>query len=551
MKYCLLFLYCLINLFSLQAQQWEWARQASLTTGKQKSKDIHSDNAGNVYMIGYNDSIAYYGSYTLNPGSFVVKYNASGQLLWAMELPGTVQGLATDATNNLFLTGDFSGSITLGSLSLSSNGGNDLYLAKFNGSGIVTWARSYGGSLNDGVTAIVIDHLDNLFITGTYQDSISFDSQHLKIQETNNYGNRLFYLAKLNPTGVATWARTCPYNYAGNQFQYYAPEFLALDKNGCAYITGSYTGFPCYMYCDAHFILKYDSEGMLKLNERPWDAYEEQFGLAVDENLDIITEYNCGTHYTWCRVMVKYDSLMNIKWQTGLGNYTYGTNYTFIYGLSTDSLNNIYVMGLFGAGDQYSNDTVEVCGQTIVSNGETDILVGKFDSAGNCVWVKTAGGSGEENWPNNYDPWPAMFVNKSGDCYLTGGFNSDTWTTGIQNDTIVFNSDDTLINDGNWQHIYVAKIPSTNFVVTKAPSIIKITSEINITPNPSSGIFRITSENKNDYSIRVYDLLGNCVLIKTLSENNCDFDLSSHAKGIYFVEVIGDNERMVKKVVLE
>ncbi len=71
-------------------------------------------------------------------------------------------------------------------------------------------------------------------------------------------------------------------------------------------------------------------------------------------------------------------------------------------------------------------------------------------------------------------------------------------------------------------------------------------------PNPTSGIFIINFKNKSSTTtICVYDVLGNCILNKyKCTELSSEIDLSTQAKGIYFIEIISAEERVVKKVAL-
>src|SRR5690242_10193079 len=59
-------------------------------------------------------------------------------------------GVATDASGNIYVAGSFSGaSITFGSTVLNNIGGYDMYLVKYNGGGNVLWAQAFGGSDGD------------------------------------------------------------------------------------------------------------------------------------------------------------------------------------------------------------------------------------------------------------------------------------------------------------------------------------------------------------------------------------------------------------------
>src|SRR3989442_838529 len=54
-------------------------------------------------------------------------------------------GVVTDGSGNVYVTGAFIGSMTLGSTTVAATGGADFYLAKFNRSGALQWVRTAGG----------------------------------------------------------------------------------------------------------------------------------------------------------------------------------------------------------------------------------------------------------------------------------------------------------------------------------------------------------------------------------------------------------------------
>jgi hypothetical protein len=85
---------------------------------------------------------------------------------------GTSQTMATavDASGNVFVTGYFAGSVTFGSTTLTSTGGNDLFVAKWVpgtgiGTGSWTWAQSGGGTGDDQGLGIAVSNT-NIYVTG-------------------------------------------------------------------------------------------------------------------------------------------------------------------------------------------------------------------------------------------------------------------------------------------------------------------------------------------------------------------------------------------------
>lgn len=547
-----LFLFLLISSFLSYSQQWEWAKQATKTKGAQSGKNIAVDYTGNVLITGVNYDSAYFNATGLPAGNFVAKYSPSGAFLWAKPLSGSIKDITTDALGNIYVAGDFNGTINIGSYTLVSNGLTDLYIATLNSSGSVLSAKSYGGSQQDGVVAIAIDHANNLYFTGSFQDSITFDTIQLKLQETNTYlnGHLLFYIVKLDLTHTTTWARTCPYNNANNAYQYESPSFICVDKYDNIYVNGGFHNFPCNapIYCDGFFILKYNSAGILKLNSRSWDAFSYPVGLAVDDSLNILVEYHSGGMHSSAMSLCKYDSLMSTtKWCKFLGAFQYGTNYTFDRGLSVDSLGNAYITGRFGgAGNPAKADSVQICNQLIIGQGGTDILIGKFSPAGNCVWVQTAGGKGNDN----LYPEGNLRVDRSGNCYLVGNYNVNIQPfNGTSNDTVCFITD-TLSNDGNWQQIYLAKINSNN-PVTNIPKSNFEDNESLVFPNPTSKNITVSFLHSNvSNKIILYNVLGCSLQSHQTFDQKIQLDLSQYEKGVYFLETENKYGRMVKKIIL-
>jgi len=74
-------------------------------------------------------------------------------------------------------------------------------------------------------------------------------------------------------------------------------------------------------------------------------------------------------------------------------------------------------------------------------------------------------------------------------------------------------------------------------------------NELVLYPNPTNGIFSITSEIAlSNASIRIFDLNGKLMSEKTnLNGNNFDFNLQEVSNGIYFAEIItGEKSRRIK-----
>ena len=79
-------------------------------------------------------------------------------------------------------------------------------------------------------------------------------------------------------------------------------------------------------------------------------------------------------------------------------------------------------------------------------------------------------------------------------------------------------------------------------------------NNITIAPNPSNGIFSISKGNQISISkIVIYD--SNAKLLKVIDSNlefeSIPLDVSNFSKGIYFIEITSDSDKIVRKIVIE
>ncbi|MBM3301964.1 MAG: SBBP repeat-containing protein, partial [Deltaproteobacteria bacterium] len=146
------------------------ARQWTLQTGSiadDVGYAVAVDGLDNLYITG-STALGFDGSFVAGwKDVFLVKYNSSGNWQWT-RLLGTIEddigyGVAVDGLGNVYVTG-FTG---LGLDGNTTNGLNDIFLAKYNSSGVKQWTQQLGTSLQDVGYAVAPDSLGNIYITGS------------------------------------------------------------------------------------------------------------------------------------------------------------------------------------------------------------------------------------------------------------------------------------------------------------------------------------------------------------------------------------------------
>ncbi|MPR32838.1 SBBP repeat-containing protein [Salmonirosea aquatica] len=159
----------------------QWLQQAGGTQNDFGFR-IAVDASRNIYISGVADGTAGFGSLTLNPSSggyFIAKYNSSGVAQWVQRAGGAISGIAVQGSGALYITGSFGGTVNFGSIPLTALGGSEVFIAKYTSEGAVLWAKSAGGGQNDTSTSIAVDSGGNTFVTGDFSGTATFGSTTL------------------------------------------------------------------------------------------------------------------------------------------------------------------------------------------------------------------------------------------------------------------------------------------------------------------------------------------------------------------------------------
>lgn len=203
---------------------------------------IAVDGTGRVTVAGFfNGSLNFGGgALTSTQGLFLARLDASGNPLWSKRFEPTsggtfapqALGLASDATGNVLLTGGFSGYLNLGSSAMRSRGGQDLFVARYNTTGGLTWGRRFGDAADQVGYAIASDAAGNGILTGGFGGTLAVDTVVLPAQSTSDA-----FLVKLDTTGHGVWGRQFT-DASGSQHG----EEVSLDAAGNIATSGQYTG---------------------------------------------------------------------------------------------------------------------------------------------------------------------------------------------------------------------------------------------------------------------------------------------------------------------
>ena len=286
--------------------------------------------------------------------------------------------MALDSSGNILTAGYFEGTVDFdpgdGVANLTSAGSNDIFVSKLDSSGNYLWAKRIGGSGYDHAAAVAVDKYGSVITTGGFAGTVDFDPGAGVANLTSVGRDVDIFVSKLDSSGNYLWAK----RMGGVGFDH--GIIPATDSDGNIAVTGFFTGTADF------------------------DPGEGVINLTSAGNIDIFIS--------------KFDPAGNFIWAKGIGS----TEADGGGGIAFDGSGNIYTSGGFsGTVDFDSGNGVF----NLTSAGKLDIFISKHDSAGNFVWAKNVGGTGD-------DGSAPHVLDSRGNIYLTGIFpNTADFDPGI------------------------------------------------------------------------------------------------------------------------
>lgn len=203
-------------------------------------RHVGVDGQGNIYVQGeFKDSADWGAAKPLIAAGgsdfdvVLAKYDLNGDHKWSQRFGGQLDemagGLAVDPAGNVTMTGAFRKQISFGAGDdHTSNGEEDIFVARFDGNGKLAWARTYGAERDDAGNGIASDAAGNTVLTGWFQSSVDFGLGAVK---SKNYNKDVFAL-KLDAQGALAWAQVW-----GDK-DHDQGRALAIDEQGAAHVLG-------------------------------------------------------------------------------------------------------------------------------------------------------------------------------------------------------------------------------------------------------------------------------------------------------------------------
>ena len=195
-----------------------WAK-SNAGNGTGWPNSIVIDTKGNTYTTGW-----FSGTLDFDPGSgtinktasggtdiFTQKLDSNGNLVFISIIGGTGGDMANSITigksGNLYLTGTYQGTVDFdpwigGTFNLTSAGADDIFIQKIDTSGMLMYAGSMGGSMNDAGASIATGNWGDIFISGRFESTSDFDPGSGTSNITSNGLKDAFVLKLATTVGI-------------------------------------------------------------------------------------------------------------------------------------------------------------------------------------------------------------------------------------------------------------------------------------------------------------------------------------------------------------
>jgi hypothetical protein len=367
------------------APPFQWVRQAGASGSTADfGGGIACDGATGLYVTGqYLSGASFSGTNLSGSGFFLARYNTAGALEWvrsATSASGAAVGhsVTVDPLGNCYVAGSFDGTTSFGATNLTSAGGSDVFLAKYDRAGTLLWAVQQGGAFDDSGRGVAADGTNGCFITGL-------------LQSASGSASRDIVVARYNASGALQWQRQ-PASTSSD-----AGMAIAVDGSGNAVVTGWFTGTANFITTNITaigardiFAAKYNNTGtLLWVSVVGGASGDEGKGVGVDTNGNVYVtgSFNLGGGNTSNEaeklLLSKFNSAGALLWQRELlASFWY-----FDFSSATDRAGNTWVVGGMRSSGSLN-------GFPVSSTGSYDGVVAKYDSAGALVWLGQITGAG-------------------------------------------------------------------------------------------------------------------------------------------------------------
>jgi hypothetical protein len=317
--------------------------------------------------------------------------------------------IARDEAGNLYITGFFSDTLSFNNQQYISQGSYDGFILSIDETGGPRWIKVVGGSDVESITEL--EYRDGvLYLGGTYK-SASLNLQISTLQN-NSPGTSECFVSAMDTLGNFLWARS----YGSSNTSEVQLSDLHITQDA-VFVAGAFQGI-------------FDGgNGILASSSGGYDTY-----------------------------LLKLDLSGTSSW----GRFGYGVGEDFLSAVTTDVNGNIYCAGAFGNLSGLGNASIFIGSIQLTAVGGFgfyDMFIVRYDSTGTLQYALREGGT-------NYDIPRTILLDGNkvligGSYYFSTVLNGVSYNTNGGNEGFLFCTDTTLLPQ--WSQIFTTTAGATSY----------------------------------------------------------------------------------------
>ncbi len=535
--------------------------------GYSRGYDLAVDNEGNIYTTGvFLDTLDFDPDstvYSLYPtgwntqGVFISKIDSNGALLWARSFNGSKEAsgysIVVDDFGNVYTAGYFSDTLDIDTgefiEKIIADGVYDIFISKIDKNGNFVWIKQVQANEVDKGLALKIDDNNDLYLGGTFSDTIDFNIGAIGQHISN--GNTDIFLSKMDPNGHFYWIKQL-----GGSSQDMLKS-IAIDDNSNIYGMGTFKDTVDFDLGNGTYELIFNVSNIFRFKfnthgEFIWARVEEEefpsqpVDLAVDGAGNMYaTYYRSYFAMRLDLVVKKFDTYGELVWIKLLGR---NSSFIFPCSITVDHHGNVYTMGWFISSADFDPDT-SIYNMEGYLHGS--VFMNRLNADGSFAWAKHNAGLFGLSWQSvDGIHNGTMELDNNGNLYAVGWFDG-TGTFDYQGENPVSFTSDPYWPTSKVFNLRIKQEGWANGNIGIDENLIE--SLFIVFPNPASSHINIHIKNMEDGTISILEVGGKVLQSVSLHPNKTEYTLNieGYAKGIYFLNIQMEGEKiMVEKLIV-
>ncbi len=210
---------------------------------------VINEATGDQYLTGF-----FGGTADFDPGAavveliggndiFLLKLDVNNNFIYAKKMGGIAvdegRNIDLDANGNVYINGSFISTCNFdpngGTVNVTSNGSDDVFVAKYTPSGNLTWVKTFGSIGTEDYMYMDVTSSGEVYITGEMADNMDANPDVVAINNLTKLGAEDAYIVSLDTDGSYNWATSYGSTTIGAYTRGYG---VSADEFDNVYTTG-------------------------------------------------------------------------------------------------------------------------------------------------------------------------------------------------------------------------------------------------------------------------------------------------------------------------